>query len=174
MRPFEQKKVRRDEPMQEELLSALKELLSRQKDVELPAPLPAPALQTPLQSISANTWQPSMQVMQLFEEMTSSLSYVNEKGIQMTTITLDGEHFASSIFRNCTLTLTEYSTAPKIFNVQFAVTPEALAFFAPHAQQLQHALKHGEWDFRVERLDVALLDLRHEKEQEKDEKEEKE
>lgn len=152
--------------MQGEIVDSLKELLARQKSMELPlpvAPTPQAAPSIPTTSVS---WQPSTQVIQLFEKMIDQLSYMHENGIQTTTVTLGSSEFSSSIFKGCTLTITEYSTAPKIFNIQFALSPQAASYFAPHAQQLQNALKQGQWDFRVERMDIEMLDSRQKREEE--------
>jgi hypothetical protein len=144
--------------LHEDLTEAVKHLLSEQKNVHpvLPPPPPLPSSSLPLSPTAS--WQPSSQIIQLFEKMTNLLTHVHTNGIQTTSIVLDGEAFASSVFAGAEITIVEYSTAPKVFNIRLAATPEALAFFAPHAQQLQTALKEGKWDFSIERLDTDLLE----------------
>lgn len=162
---FKDKKssFKKDEtPLQDEMIDSLRQLLATQKGIS--QPMTAPSMQATSISSANQSWQPSLQVVQLFEKMVDQLSYVHANGIQTTTVTLGGLDFDSSVFKGCTFTITEYSTAPKIFNIQFAMTPQAEAFFAPHAQQMQNALKQGEWDFKVERFDVELLDSKNSEE----------
>ncbi len=157
---FAPREERRKEkaPLQEEMTDVLKQFLNQQKGGEIASVSPPPVFTSPLSSSSPVSWQPSAQITALFEKMTNLLTHMDDKGIKTTTIVLDGEVFSSSAFAGSQLTITEYSTAPKVFNISLAATPEALAFFAPHAQQLQTALKEGKWDFTIERFETELLD----------------
>ncbi|NGX39492.1 MAG: hypothetical protein KR126chlam1_00821 [Chlamydiae bacterium] len=108
-------------------------------------------------AVRSNRIAPSVQVSQLFDKMVSSLFTIHKEGVSETTFNLDGTEFASSIFSGAQITITEYSTAPKIFNIQFCATPEALAFFEGHAGELMNALQKGKFDFGVHRLDTTLM-----------------
>lgn len=148
--------------LQEAMTAALKERVAKEKKSEAIQveilmqplfPIEAPSIQPSLPS-----WQPSEEMIQLFEKMASSLTYVEQNGIQTTTVTLKA---FSSLFRDCTIEIIEYSTAPKVFNIVFgAATIEALQAFAPHAQQIQRLLQQDRLKFRIERLDAELLDPR--------------
>lgn len=98
---------------------------------------------------------PSAQFSQLFEKLVRTLIHVNKSGISETSIFFD-EEFSSSIFNGTKITITEYSTAPKIFNIQLNLTPEALSFYEGHAASLLVALKKGKFGFDVGRIDSGL------------------
>lgn len=153
--------------LQKELTAALKEKLAREKElsahqVELPLHCFFPMGTSSIAPFSAS-WQPSEEVMKLFEKMANSLTYVHQNGISTTTVTLEG---FSPLFRDCTIEIIEYSTAPKVFNVVFgASTMEALQAFVPHAEQIQRALQQEHLEFRVERLDTELRDQREDREE---------
>lgn len=161
--------------VEDELLASLNELLRRQKNEEATIEGIAPSYFAPINQISASPKAiapvQSAQISQLFNEMVDRLTYVNDKGIQQTTIELNSDNFSSSVFYGCKITITEYSTAPKIFNVQFAGTQSALAFFQPHAGSLLNALQNGHWDFGVHRLETELLSERKEQESQQEEEE---
>jgi hypothetical protein len=99
---------------------------------------------------------PSSQVMELYHNLLDKLILTNREGIQKTTFNLDSAAFRSSVFRGATVTLVEYSTAPKIFNIQFTADPKAVAFFELHAADLQNALNNGKHNFDIGRINTSL------------------
>lgn len=99
---------------------------------------------------------PSSQVTQLYHKLLDKLIFSAKEGIEKTTFTLNSAAFRSSVFRGATVSIIEYSTAPKIFNIQFTADPKAAAFFEQHAAQLQNALNNGGHNFDVERIDISL------------------
>jgi len=99
---------------------------------------------------------PSIQITQLFEKLVSALTHMHKEGINETSIELSSSGFSSSVFFGATLTLTEYNTAPKIFNVHLTASPEGVALFEAHASELAAALHKGNFGFGVHRLDTEL------------------
>ncbi len=153
-RPFSKK-------LKEGSLSALKELLFKQKQ-EAPMGAAGPFQEIPtFQQIDGKSASlkidPSTQVMQLYHKMVESLIHTHRNGIQETTLFLDGDAFASSIFHGAKITITEYNTAPKIFNIHFFADPKALSVFEVHAAELVNALRNGDFGFGVNRLDTSIL-----------------
>ena len=159
---FPKEKKRLSKQLKEGSLNALKELLAKQKQT------PALSAAGPFQDTSAMHQldassssslkiEPSAQVMQLYSELIEALIYTNRDGIQETTFFLEGDAFSSSVFEGSKITITEYSTAPKIFNIEFAADPKALSFFEAHAADLLNALQKGNFGFEVNRLDTTLL-----------------
>lgn len=102
---------------------------------------------------------PSTQISQLFEKLVRALIRVDKSGISKTSLVL-GDEFATSVFSGTKITITEYSSAPKIFNIQFNMSPEALAFYEKHAASLMTALKSGKFGFEMGRIDAHLLETR--------------
>jgi uncharacterized protein YejL (UPF0352 family) len=100
--------------------------------------------------------EPSAQVMQLFSKLADSLIHMDNAGIKETTITL-GNAFASSIFKGGRVTITEYSTAPKIFNVRFTGSTEAINFFEVHKENMKHSFNGGNFSFRLHTVDTSLI-----------------
>ena len=160
-RPPEKKRL--SKKLADSSLLALKEMLTNQKNEQTQAmgaatPFPSAmnqAIATKVEALSKI--EQSAQVSQLFEKMVETLIHVKEEGIQETTFVLDGSAFSSSIFYGSEITVTEYSTAPKIFNISFSASPETLAFFESHAASLLNALRKGHFGFGVNRLDTSLL-----------------
>jgi len=151
--------------LEEGALNALKDLLAKQKQkidilhtLSAAGPFSDLQLSTGEQShCRIQALDPSAQVMQLFEKLASTLLILHRDGIQETTLFLDGDPFASSIFQGAKITITEYNTAPKVFNVQFFADPKALALFETHAASLLAAFQNGNFGFQINRIDTSLL-----------------
>lgn len=151
--------------IKEQTLSALKELLSKQKE-EIPVSAAGPFQDIPsfreimISEAAAsplNIDPPSAQVMQLFHKLAEALTYTHIEGIQETTLFLDEAAFSSSFFQGAKITITEYSTAPKVFNIHFTADARALSIFEAHAAELINAFKNGNFAFEVHRIDTSLL-----------------
>jgi|GEM_PF-1875590 len=147
-------------------LEALKELLAKQKrmlDAEQnlsAAPFserPNSAAILGAASLKIDKLDPSAQVHQLFAKLVDSLTHLDQNGIKATTLVLGSDAFGSSIFSGSEITITEYSTAPKMFNIQLCGNPSALAFFQDHAASLASAFESGKFSFGVHRIDTELL-----------------
>jgi len=108
--------------------------------------------------IKIDKLDPSAQVMQLFDKMVDSLIFIDSQGIQETSFFLDGDPFTASVFSGSQITLTEYSSAPKVFNIQFAGNSAALSLFEAHAASLATALQDGNFNFSVHRIDTKILE----------------
>lgn len=160
--PFPKERKKLSKQLQDGSLHALKELLAKQKqNTALSAAGPFQDMlamqQASTEPTSTLKIEPSAQVMQLYSKLVEALIHTNHNGIQETTFFLEGDAFNSSAFQGSKITITEYSTAPKIFNIEFSADPKALSFFEAHAADLLNALQKGNFGFEVNRLDTTLL-----------------
>lgn len=149
--------------LENEALEALKEILSRQKQSDNPmamtnVPFSEKPLVTSNQSVSIGPLEPSLQVTHLYDRLIKALIHVDNNGIQETTIVLNHEEFSSSIFSGSQVTITEFSTAPKIFNIHFQGGPQALAVFQAHAADLAKVMHQAKFGFLIGRIDASLPD----------------
>lgn len=149
--------------LKEETQNALRALLKAQKKKEelaaqmsgmlaMPTPLSEAALAAASQELKLDA---SAQVSQVFEKLIRKLIAVNESGVQKTSFFIGGE--ASSLFRGAKITITEFSTAPKVFNVYFEANEQALSLFRDHAGNLLTHLNEGPFGFSIHRLETGLL-----------------
>lgn len=99
----------------------------------------------------------SYQISQLFDRMVGIITVMDASGIKTTEFILSGEEFAASIFYGARITITEYSTAPKAFNVQLSANPEAIALFQGSMPNLLANFESGNYAFRINRLDTSVL-----------------
>ncbi len=91
----------------------------------------------------------------LFEKMASAMIVMSSPGETETTIFLD--HHPSSLFLGTQITIREFSTAPKAFNIEIATHhPAALAMIDAHKQELLSAFHDGNFNFSVHRLETQL------------------
>ncbi|PWU13341.1 MAG: hypothetical protein C5B45_06235 [Chlamydiae bacterium] len=98
----------------------------------------------------------SYQISQLFDRIAGVMTVMDLSGITTTELTLSGEEFASSVFYGARITITEYSTAPKAFNVQLSANPEAVALFQGNMPNLLANFASGNYTFRIHRLETNV------------------
>lgn len=99
----------------------------------------------------------SLPVMDLFEKMVGTMTVMTDSKMTETTVTLSSPRFATSIFYGTQIVIREYTSAPKVFNIQLNGHPEAVAAFKGNADALMAAFQYGNYSFRVNRLDTGLL-----------------
>lgn len=150
--------------LKDDALETFKEVLCKVKekspDTLDTAPLPLPPELNPSPITNSDTAlkiEPSVQLTQIYHKMVETLLFIHQEGIQETTFFLDGEAFSSSLFEGARITITEYSTAPKVFNIEFSAGQLALNVFEGHAAELVSAFQNGHFGFEVHRIDTSLL-----------------
>lgn len=120
---------------------------------------PAPPQVTPLPSAPVGPPAPYAylhpEVLEIFERMAGVMTVMTASGITETTVTLNVPQ--SSRFFGAEITVREFSTAPKAFNIELAGSDAAVALFSQNANDLMAAFKAGGYNFRVNRLDTTLL-----------------
>lgn len=161
--PFPKEKRRRtlSKRLRENSMAALKDLLAKQKHLTQMSAA-TPFQQTSFTEVSPGGKEglkidPSSQVMQLYHKLADKLLHIHRQGIAETTLFLDSDAFASSVFEGAKITITEYSTAPKVFNIEFSADSRALAVFEAHAGELISAFQNGNFGFEINRIDTSLL-----------------
>lgn len=92
----------------------------------------------------------------LFIEMASRMILLKTPLLSTTEIYLNSPQFAHSQFYGTKITITEFSTAPKAFNVELASTPNATISLELHKATLMEAFGRGHFNFSVENLTVCL------------------
>ena len=98
----------------------------------------------------------SAQMLDMFERMVGVMTVLKSSGMTETTIHLTGPQFASSIFNGCQITIQEFSSAPKSFNIQFVGNPQAVQAFEAKIPMINTAFNTGNYDFKVNRLEANL------------------
>lgn len=93
----------------------------------------------------------------LFEKMASSMILMTTSSEQITELSLDAPQFQNSVFYGTKITITEFSTAPKAFNVELLSSPQGTAQLALHTAAFLEAFGKGNFNFSVENLAISLL-----------------
>lgn len=112
------------------------------------------------ENISIRSIAATQQIEALFDKMVDYISHCVESDIKKTTITLNASEFSNSLFRGAKITITEYSSAPKIFNIELAGSPEALVLFQASATDLMAAFQKGNFNFQVNRCEADFSEER--------------
>lgn len=94
-------------------------------------------------------------IAQVFEQMVGVMTVMDLSGITETSITLDNPQFAQSVFYGAQITITEYATAPKAFNIELSGNQQALNLMGAHTEELVAAFAAGNYNFKVNRIDLS-------------------
>lgn len=97
------------------------------------------------------------EVWELFERMVGTMTVATYGGATETTISLNAPQFASSVFYGSQIIIREYSTAPKVFNIELLGSPQAVELFQGNADDLMAAFQNGKYAFRVNQLQTGIL-----------------
>ena len=152
--------------IQEEFLLALKAMIAKQKQLidsqqSLSSGLLSHCPQSIQDGAEANyrieALASSEAIHYLHEKLLEKLLFTHKNGLSETTFFLDSQLFGSSIFYGSQITISEYSTAPKIFNIHFTAHSEALSLFEAHSSDLMAAFQKGNFGFAIHRIDTSLL-----------------
>jgi hypothetical protein len=91
-----------------------------------------------------------------FEKMASCMIVMTSTQERETTLFLDNPHFASSSLFGTQITIREFSTAPKAFNIEILSNPQGVALIDSSKSELLSAFQNGNFSFTVHRLDTLL------------------
>jgi len=111
-----------------------------------------PPLAAPFASLSP-------QVQQIFDRMVGVMTVMHTSGITETTINLDSPKFEGSALFGAKIVISEFSTAPKAFNIELLGNQNATQLFSENSEDLVAAFAAGGYNFKVNRIDVSALPL---------------
>lgn len=124
--------------------------------------LPCPGLISSLEIAATNSisatkiTELSAEVEALFEKMASCMIVMNASNDVETTLFLDSANFASSSLFGTQITIKEFSTAPKTFNVEIISNPNAIAVIDAGKNSLLSNFQKGNFNFSIHRLDTHI------------------
>lgn len=121
---------------------------------------PAAALAAPSEgNVTAAAMTPThlpAEIEALFEKMAGTMLLLNSTNESETTLFLNSPQFDQSLFYGARITIREFSTAPKAFNVEIATSAAALTLLNSHKSALMAAFAKGDFNFSVERLETEI------------------
>ncbi|HSX11998.1 MAG TPA: hypothetical protein VLF61_00715 [Rhabdochlamydiaceae bacterium] len=161
-KPCMEKKEKKPFPsseIQEAIQNLLQNSLKDQKEGQSSAVAPILPfhLQPSIEALPSHA-PVAIQIAELFKEMVGCISHCMDSGINQTTMTLDSPEFSKSLFYGTKITITEYSTAPKIYNIELSASPEAVQVFQMSASELTAAFQRGNFNFEVYRIEAHISD----------------
>ena len=142
-------------------VEAIDEKLQEKKEEE--KMIDGPSL-TPLAVVFSNTISPSSavagpssvlsaEIEALFEKMASSMIVMSSSGETETTLLLENP---SSMFNGTKITIREFSTAPKAFNVEITSFSPAIQAIDASKNDLLSAFQNGKFNFSIHRFETHL------------------
>ncbi len=102
------------------------------------------------------------QMWELFDRMVGVMTVMTDSGITETTVNLTSEQFQASPFYGTQIIIREFSTAPKNFNIEILVPPQAVGQIQSNYNELVAAFQAGQYNFKVNRLEWRQLPAKKE------------
>lgn len=93
----------------------------------------------------------------LFEKMAGTMLVLSSSNESETTVFLDAPQFDRSPFYGTRITIKEFSTAPKAFNIEIASSALATNAIDIHKPALLSAFAKGDFNFSIGRFDTEIL-----------------
>jgi hypothetical protein len=94
--------------------------------------------------------------LQVWDKLCTEMVVMQTESTSSTTFTLQGDAFASSPFKGATITIVEYSTAPKVFNVSITANETANNLLQTHMASFFQLLETRNFSFAIHRVDTHL------------------
>lgn len=111
-----------------------------------------------LQNISVEPAQkekPS-EIFALMEKVGSEMIVMASEKSTKTTLILDQDAFGSTLLKDAEITIEEFSSAPKIFNVKITAGPEAITMVRTHVEEFLKLFQERKFGFSINRIDTQL------------------
>lgn len=105
---------------------------------------------------TASSQQLSAEIQALFEKMAGTMILLSSSLETETSVFLDAPQFASSPFYGSRITIKEFSTAPKAFNIEIASNPAAVSLLQTHQAALLTSFQQGNFNFSIGRIDTEI------------------
>ncbi len=146
-----------DEPQDQGVFSLMEEEDNPLAEAPPPPLMPWLSQQTAeVGGVSKTALATEIQIAALFERMASAMLVMCSSQEMETTLYLDNLQFASSIFFGSSITIREFSTAPKAFNVEIAGSAAAMALLEASKPELIKSFQASRFNFSVHRIDTQI------------------
>ena len=122
--------------------------------LHIPLPLIRPLLDSEL-SLSS-VYSISSESLLLFDKMCSEMLVMNSESSSKTSIILESAEFIHSPFYGSEITIEEFSTAPKIFNVSIRTNESAVILIQSHMAGFMQLLEDRNFSFGINRIDTSI------------------
>ncbi len=117
--------------------------------------LPISPVLDPLPQISPISSIPD-ECLKIFDKLCSEMLVMDAESCITTTFVLETESFARSPFYGATVTIEEYSTAPKVFNVSITAQESAITLIETQMTGFFELLETRNFSFAIHKIDTHL------------------
>lgn len=96
------------------------------------------------------------EIASVFERVVSEMILIDACNEKHAVLTLNSPAFSNSIFFGTKVLISEFSTAPKVFNVQFIGSQAAAQVFQTHAPEFYRTFQSQSFDFSIHQFDWSF------------------
>jgi hypothetical protein len=96
----------------------------------------------------------------LMEKVSAEMIIMSSEDVTTTTLHLVKEETSSSLFANATLSIEEFSFAPKVYNIKIIASPEAISLIRSHQEEFLKLFQERKFGFSINRIDTEISSSR--------------
>jgi hypothetical protein len=100
------------------------------------------------------------EIFALMEKVGSEMIVMASEGSTKTTLILDNDVFGSTLLKDAKITIEEFSSAPKIFNVKITASPQAIEALRGNMEEFLKLFQERKFSFSINRIDTELSSSR--------------
>ena len=118
-----------------------------------------PTIQGPTKNLVSNKVEKfslNTEILTLIEKLGAEMIIMTTEDSNHTTIHLGDNYPQGSVLNNLEISIQEFSTAPKIFNVTLTSSPESLEKISPYISQLLNVFRERKFDFSINRIETEI------------------
>ena len=98
----------------------------------------------------------SDQIYALMEKVGSEMIVMTSEGSTKTTLILNNDLFESTLLENAEITIEEFSSAPKIFNVTISAGPRGIEMVRSQMEEFLKLFQEKKFGFSINRIDTEI------------------
>jgi hypothetical protein len=95
-------------------------------------------------------------ILSLIDNIGAEMILMNTDGVQETTLNLGNKYPSGSILNGLEIIISEFNTAPKIFNIKLICPYPSIEKITPHIPQIIQVFRERKFDFSVNRIDTEI------------------
>jgi hypothetical protein len=96
----------------------------------------------------------------LMEKVGAEMMIMSSEDVTTTSLHLIKEKSLSSLFANATISIEEFSFAPKVYNIKIIASPEAISLIRTHQEEFLKLFQERKFGFSINRIDTEISSSR--------------
>ncbi|MCX6987809.1 MAG: hypothetical protein NT065_06630 [Chlamydiae bacterium] len=98
----------------------------------------------------------TQEIAAIFEKIGAEMILIHNEGCVQTTLYCKDEFLDSSLFHDMEITIEEFTSAPKVFNINIKAGPQAIELLSVRIEEFMKLFQERKFGFSIHRIDTEL------------------